>query len=176
MTKYTEKQKADAVMAYETGRAGLLATAEAQGVSFDSLRVWVAQFRARGLAGVSRKKRSSYDFEFKMTVLRRMNDDGLSSRQASALFDIRRLDQVAEWSRLYANHGPEALRPGWKKIQSEMNKRPIGRVDAAMPGDDQRSREDLLRDLKQLRMENAYLKKAHALVRARSTSALKRER
>jgi transposase len=176
MVKYTEQQKLDAVKAYESGAGGLRATAEAQGVSFDSLRVWVAQFRARGAAGVVTKKRSSYDFEFKLAVLRRMNDEGLSSRQASALFDIRRLDQVAEWSRLYADHGAEALRPGWKKLQSGMNKKPIGRVDAATPGDDQRSREDLVRDLQQLRMENAYLKKAHALVRAKTRSAPKKGR
>ena len=51
-----------------------------------------------------------------------------------------------------------------------MDKKPIRRVDAATPVDDQRSREDLLRDLQQLRMENAYLKKAQALVRTKRRS------
>jgi transposase len=57
-----------------------------------------------------------------------------------------------------------------------MNKKPIRRVEATTPGDDQRSREELLRDLQQLRMENAYLKKAHALVRAKTRSAPKKGR
>jgi transposase len=35
------------------------------------------------------------------------------------------------------------------------------------PEDDKRSREDLLAELDQLRMENAYLKKLQALVQAR---------
>ena len=35
----------------------------------------------------------------------------------------------------------------------------------------QRSREELLRDLQQLRAENAYLKKAQALARTKSRSA-----
>jgi transposase len=170
MIKYTEKQKLDAVAAYEKGTAGLKATAEAHGVGVDSLRKWVELFRARGLAGIKRKRRSSYDAEFK-PVLRRTEDEGLSSRQAAALFDLRRFDVVAEWSRLYADHGMAALQPGWNGIQVRMNKKPIWRDDAAAPGDDRRSREELLREVQQLRMENAYLKKAHALVRAKTRSA-----
>ena len=176
MVKYTEKQRLDAVAAYEKGSGGLRATAEAHEVSVASLRKWIALFRARGESGVATKKRGSYDFEFKLSVLRRMKDEGISARRAAALFDVRRFDQVAEWSRLYADHGPEALRPGWKKLQSGMNKKLIRRLEATTPGDDQRSREELLRDLQQLRMENAYLKKAHALVRAKTRSAPKRGR
>ncbi|KWT74908.1 hypothetical protein APY03_5494 [Variovorax sp. WDL1] len=44
------------------------------------------------------------------------------------------------------------------------------RADEEAPADDQRSREELLRDVQQLRMENAYLKKAQALVRAKRRS------
>ena len=164
MTKYTEKQRLDAVAAYERGAGGLRATAEAHGVSVASLRKWIALFRARGVSGVATKPRGNYDFEFKLTAVRRMKDEGISARQAAALFDVRRFDQVAQWSRLYADHGPEALRPGWNRTQFGMNRTPIRRADAVAPADDQRSREDLLRELQQLRMENAYLKKAHALV------------
>ena len=176
MTKYTEKQKLDAVMAYENGAGGLRAIAEAHGVNVDSLRGWVARFRTSGTAGIERKERSNYAFELKLTVLRRMTDEGLSARQVAALFNIRRLNQVAEWRQLYADHGPEALRPGWKKLQSRMNKKQIRRVESTAPDDDQRSRQELLRDLQQLRMENAYLKKAHALVRAKIRSAPKKGR
>lgn len=176
MIKYTEKQKLDAVASYERGTAGLKATAEANGVGVDSLRKWIELFRARGLSGIKRKRQTSYDAEFKLAVIRRTEDEGLSSRQAAALFDLRRFDVVAEWSRLYADHGIAALQPGWNGIRVRMNKTPIRRDDAAGPGDDQRSREDLLREVQQLRMENAYLKKAHALVRAKTRSAPKQGR
>jgi transposase len=176
MIKYTEKQKLAAVNAYEKGKAGLKATAEAHGVGVDSLRKWVELCRARGLAGVKRKRRSSYDAEFKLAVLRRMEDEGISFRQAAVLFDIRRFDQVAEWSRLYADHGIAALEPGWNGTRGGMKKKPIRRDDAVAPGEDQRSREELLRDLQQLRMENAYLKKAQALVRAKTRSVPKKGR
>ena len=170
MGKYTDKQKLEAVKAYRKGTGGLLATAEAQGVGVDSLRKWVAGYSARGAAGVVTKKRGNYDVEFKLEVLRRVNDDGISCRQAAALFDIRRLDQVAEWSRLHAVHGAAALQPGWKEEQTNMSKTPRRRDDGETPVDDQRSREELLRDLQQLRMEVAYLKKAQALARTKTRS------
>jgi transposase len=171
MTRYTDKQKVEAVRAYSKGIGGLRATAEAQGVGVDSLRKWVAAYAARGNAGVTTKKRSNYDADFKLEVLRRMADEGLSCRQAAALFDVRRLNQVAEWSRLYAAHGAAALYPGWKGEQRKMTKKPRQRGEEEMLPDDQRSREELLRDLQQLRMENAYLKKAQALARAKTRSA-----
>ncbi len=171
MIKYTDKQKLEAVKAYRKGAGGLRATAKAQGVGADSLRKWVAAYAALGTTGVATKKRSNYDVDFKLGVLRRMADDGLSCRQAAALFDIRRLDQVAEWSRLYAADGAVALHPGWKGKQEKMRKTPSRRERGELLPDDQRSREELLRDLQQLRMENAYLKKAQALARVKKRSA-----
>lgn len=165
MVKYTDKQKLEAVDAYRKGTGGLVATAEAQGVHVDSLRKWVAGHNARGAAGVVTKKRSNFDLDFKLEVLRRVNDEGISCRQAAALFDIRRLDQVAEWKRLYAVHGAAALKPGWKQQQTMMSKTPRRHDGDEAPADDQRSREELLREMKQLRMENAYLKKVQALAR-----------
>jgi len=171
MIKYTDKQKLEAVRAYRKGTGGLRAIAEAQGVGSDSLRKWVAAYAARGSAGVVTKKRNNYDADFKLEVLRRMGDEGLSCRQAAALFDIRRLDQVAEWSRLHAAHGAAALLPAWKGEQKKMNRTPRRREEGEVLPDDQRSREELLRDLQQLRMENAYLKKAQALARTKKHSA-----
>jgi transposase len=170
MAKYTDKQKLEAVEAYRRGSGGLLATAQAHGVGIDSLRKWVAAYSAHGAAGVVTKKRgSNYDLEFKLEVLRRMNEEGISSRQAAALFNIRRLNKVAEWSRLYAVHGVAALQPGWKE-EPPMTKTPRRRNDVDALPDEQRSREELLRDLQQLRLENAYLKKVQALVRIKKRS------
>lgn len=171
MAKYTDKQKLEAVEAYRKGAGGLLATAQAYGVGFDSLRKWVAAYSAHGAAGVvTKKRRSNYGLEFKLEVLRRMKEEGISCRQAAALFNIRRLDQVAEWSRVYALHGAAALQPGWKEEEPLMTKTPRRRNDVDALADEQRSREDLLRDLRQLRLENAYLKKAQALARTKKRS------
>ena len=171
MSKYTDKQKLEAVEAYRRGAGGLLAIAQAHGVGFDSLRKWVGAYSVHGAAGVVTKKRgSNYDLEFKLEVLRRMNEEGISCRQAAAVFNIRRLDQVAEWSRLYALHGVAGLQPGWREDGPPMTKTPRRRNDVDALADEQLSREDLLRDLRQLRLENAYLKKVQALARAKKRS------
>ena len=171
MIKYTDKQKLDAVRAYRKGSGGLLATARDQGVNVASLRKWVAGYNALGEAGVVTKERKRYDPEFKLEVLRRMSKESLSCSQAAALFNVRRLNQVADWWRLYSAHGELALQPGWKGEQTTMKKTPRQRDEKDAPAyDDQRSREELLRDVQQLRMENAYLKKAQALVRAKRRS------
>jgi transposase len=170
MIKYTEQQKLAAVKAYRKGAGGLRATAEAYGVGFDSLRKWVAAYSAHGAKGVTTKKRTNYDQGLKLEVLRRVQEEGLSCRQAAALFNIRRFSQVAEWSRLYAVHGAAALQPSWKKEQTKMSKMPRRSDEREALPDDQRSRDELLRDLQQLRAENAYLKKVQASARAKSRS------
>lgn len=171
MTRYTEKQKLAAVMAYRKGAGGLRATANAHDVGVDSLRAWIAAYEANGKAGLVAKKRGViYDLDFKLEVLRRMQEEGLSCRQVAALFNIRRLDMVAEWNRLYAAHGAAALQPGWKWEQKRMSKPPSRRDDREAVTNDQRSREELLRDLQQLRAENAYLKKVQALARTKPRS------
>jgi transposase len=53
-----------------------------------TVRKWVASYEAHGAAGLS-KKFSHYDAEFKLSVLKRMWEDGLSCRQTAALFNIR---------------------------------------------------------------------------------------
>ncbi len=159
MTRYTEERKLAAVIAYRNGAGGLRAIAAAHDVGVDSLRAWIAAYEANGRAGLKAKRRALHGLDFKLAVLRRMHDDGLSSRQVAALFDIRRLDLVAEWNRLYIAHGAAALQPGWKWEQTRMSKPPKKRQTTDAAQNDQRSREDLLRDLEQLRAENAYLKK-----------------
>jgi hypothetical protein len=118
-----------------------------------------------------RKGASSTISTSKLEALRRMQDEGLSCRQAAALFNIRRLDLVAEWSRLYAAHEAAALQLGWKWEKTRMSKPSSRRDDREAVTNDQRSREELLRDLQQLRAENAYLKKVQALARTKSRSA-----
>jgi transposase len=46
----------------------------------------------------------------------------------------------------------------------------------SLPGEDKRSREDLLAELDYLRMENAYLKKLRALVQAKQNAAQPKKR
>ena len=175
MEKYTERTKLAAVEAYSSGHLGLTATAKQYDVGVSSLRKWVAAYQANGIAGVRAKRRELYAAEFKREVLQRARAEGLSNRQAAALFDILNFNIIAAWERAYEADGMAGLEPrrAGRRKQATRNEAPEKPRD---PDDRERSREQLLDELSSLRAENAYLKKADALVRSRTMSAPSKRR
>jgi transposase len=172
LVRYSLDTKLAAVESYEAGQQGLIATALRYEVDVSSLRQWVSRFRAHGLEGIRQKRKQTYGQEFKLAVLQRARDEGLSHRQVAALFNIRRFNIIGDWERAYAREGMPGLVPyrgGRQKLGSEKES---NRSEPAEAGSDEiRSRRELLGELKELRLENAYLKKVDALVQARVTSA-----
>lgn len=151
MTKYDEKFKLAVVQQYLGGTAGFKVIAREHGLAHAMVRRWVSSFRTLGINGL-RKKFSRYSAEFKLSVLQHMWDNDLSYGQAAVQFDIRN------------PNGLEALQPGRRGRSRQMPAPPI--KTEAPPEDAHRSREELLAEVKQLRMEVAYLKKLRALVQA----------
>lgn len=170
MSKYSTTFKQSVVSAYAGGTDGFRAIGVRFGVDHSTVRKWVSIHAAHGLAGLE-KKFSRYDATFKLSVLRRMWEDGLSHRQAAAVFNIRNKSLIADWERRYEHGGIEALafrrkgRPGSMPSPTDEPRRcpPHAGEPQALPGEDRRSREELLAELAYLRMENAYLKKLKAL-------------
>ena len=175
LEKYTERTKLAAVEAYSSGHLGLTATAKQYDVGVSSLRKWVAAYQAHGIAGIRAKRRELYAAEFKRQVLLRARAEGLSNRQAAALFDIRNFNIIAAWERAYEADGMAGLepRPVGRRKQATRNEAPEKPRD---PDDRECSRDQLLDELSSLRAENAYLKKADALVRSRTMSAPSKKR
>jgi len=163
LNKYSEQQKLDAVESYRSGELGLRATAALHSVDVASLRKWVAAYEAIGIVGIQRKRRQAYDLNFKLEVLRKLKSEGLSYRQAGALFNVRRFDSIASWEQAYDRDGIAGLMPH----------KPSHRERAAQSGvpKETPSRQELLDELEALRTENAYLKKLKALVQAQAKSA-----
>jgi transposase len=175
MTKYTEQFKLEVVRDYlADGSDGLRTVAQRHGIpSHFTVRKWVLAYQVHGHAGL-RKKLSQYSAEFKLSVLQHMWDNQLSMMQTAADFDIRDHGMVGRWEHTYRHGGVEALalRPrGRPKSVATSAAKP----DSA-PDDGKRSREELLAEVNQLRMELAYLKKLDALVRARPKQAPKKKR
>jgi transposase len=164
MAKYDYELKLKLVMAYLDGDGGFRALGAKFGVDHTKIRGWVTHYRLHGTEGL-RKKFSHYSASFKLSVLQQMWNDGLSYGQTAAVFGIRNPWCLAGWERLYRSGGIEALEPRKrgrpKAMDDPKSKPPPDREE------DQRSREELLGELNHLRMENAYLKKLEALVRAR---------
>jgi transposase len=175
MTKYSEQFKLEVVRDYlGAGSDGLAAVAKRHGISGHfTVRKWVLAYQLHGDAGLS-KKRSQYSVEFKLSVLQHMWDNHLSIIQTAARFDIRHHAVVGIWERAYQDGGVEALAPRPKGKPKQMATS-VPKPESP-PKDDNRSREELLAEVNQLRMELAYLKKLEALVQARSKQAPKKKR
>jgi len=163
MGRYSDQAKIAAVEDYCTGHLGLREVAGRHGVNVASLRLWAAAYRIHGAAGVRTKNRKFYSAEFKLAVLQRMRSEKLSRRQAAALFNVRRHDMIGVWQRAYDSGGVAALhRTAEFWCESMVEKSEDGRTGKKRT-DDKRTRRELLDELQQLRMENAYLKKLKAL-------------
>lgn len=164
MSKYSAVFKRSVVAFYGNGSHSFREAGARFGVDHATVRKWVALDAAHGAAGLE-KKFSHYSAAFKLLVLQRMWEDGLSRRQVAALFNIRNAGCLSDWERRYERGGLEALAPrrqGRPRSVSESDKPPTSEAPVS---DEAKSRQELLAELRQLRMENAYLKKLEALTR-----------
>jgi len=173
MTKYSEQFKLAVVQQHVSGRSGYKAIGREYGVDFATVRRWVKWFQAHGMDGL--KKRSAcYTAQFKLSVLQAIWDNELSYHQASTQFNIRSPGSIGTWERAYQRHGIDGLQPrprGRPKAMTTPKNKPAPPVE-----NDKRTREDLLAELDDLRMENAYLKKLRALIQAQHHAASRKKR
>lgn len=134
--------------------------ARQHGLDHSLVRTWRDRYRQHGVLGL-RKKYSHRSAAFKLQALETMWRDGLSRRQTEALFGIRERGAIGRWERQYHSGGLTALEPKRK------GRRPMTQKPPSPPllPDDERSQEELLKELAYLRAENAYLKKLDALIR-----------
>jgi transposase len=176
MAKYSEKFKLTVVQDYLSDTSeGYRTVGRRHGLSSHViLERWVAAYQLHGDAGL-RKKSSQYSAERKFLVLQHMWDNQLSVNQTAAKFDIRSYAMVGMWERAYREGGIDALAPRRRGRPKPMTASDIVKSDPA-PDDDKRSREELLAEVNQLRMELAYLKKLEALVQARKKLAPPKKR
>ncbi|TPD88814.1 IS3 family transposase [Stenotrophomonas maltophilia] len=132
------------------------AVARRHGLEFSTVRRWAATYRLHGRQGFQRKPRS-YDLQFKLDVLEKMGQLGMSAREATTYFQIGDAGAVGRWQRLYARGGAQALAP-----PPPPPPRPMKKTRSSKPAEDM-SRDELLKEVAYLRAETAYLKKLDAL-------------
>jgi transposase len=154
MSRHSGSFKRSVVDSYLSGDESYASAASKRGVDAATVRKWVALYQAHGDGGLS-SKYGRYDAAFKLSVLERMWKEGLSYRQTAALFDIRNAGCLTDWEKRYHAGGIEALGPRPRGRPMSKPRAPAAPVAAS---DEAKSREELLAELKQLRMENAYLK------------------
>ena len=175
MSKYSFSFKLSVVEFYGGGARSYRDVGDHFGIDPSMVRQWVSVHAIHGEAGL-KKKFSHYDAAFKLSVLQRMWEDGLSRRQVAALYNIRNAGCLSDWEQRDESGGLAALAPRRKGRPATVSKsrKPAG---AEGPVDDKdKSRDDLLAELQHLRMENAYLKKLDALTREQAPKKRKPSR
>ena len=168
MTKFTNDQKIEAVTRYQNGPESMRDIAKSLGTDESVVRNWIKQFQYHGLAAFE-KSYTSHTAQFKMDVLNYMNENGVSSNEAAAIFKISSPALIRKWRIQLKTSGDDALfskKKGRPSMKKETNKQPKQVLVEGSP-------EAFQAEIDRLRMENEYLKKLNALVQAKEKSPKK---
>jgi transposase len=174
LAKYSEEFKLRAVKRCLSGAIGPGSLAMELEVSSGQLKRWIAAFRIHGKAGLT-KKFSHYGADFRLKVLQHMWRHSLSFNETAAVFNIRSPGSIGVWERCYHDGGIDALRPRKRGRSPNMTAVPPSKKQPTSI-DAERSRDDLLAEVNQLRMENAFLKKLQALVQSQKAATTRKKR
>ena len=171
MVKYTKEAKLKVIKQYLDGQLGYHRLSTKLGIPAFTIRRWVDAYRLHGDESFERR-RAHYSAGFKLSVLQHIWDNGTTINQTAAVFNIPHPDSIRTWAKRYKEGGSEAL----------------GRIKAAVPDmptrlpppDDkpvhELTREELLKRVEYLQMENAVLKKLDALTQAKKAAAQKKRK
>jgi len=176
MAKHDEQLKLRVVKRYLAGGIGFRELAREYGVGRTLAREWVALHELHGRRGLRRKGHSKYSAEFKLAVLEGIQRDNLSQSEARAIWGIRDPGAISRWERQYHEGGLPALLPRPKGRPRKMPNSSPPEPIAPESEQDQRTREQLLKENEYLRAEVAYLKKLDALIRAEQRRAPRAKR
>ena len=127
-----------------------------------TVRIWINRYKEHGVSGIHKNSLSSYSGEFKMKVLEYMYANQLSYLATANHFNLGNHKIVQNWEQILKEKGPQYFNIEMRGKIKRMRK------NRATPKTKNISREkELLNEIKQLQMENEYLKKLDALVQER---------
>ena len=171
--KHDKHFKLAAVRRYLRGNIVYRDLANELGISKSALQRWVTWHQAHGSVPEAPSARP-YSVEFKVAALRHMWENQLSYSQTAVLFKIPNHTILSSWARLYRNEGVAALMACDRKENTPMTI-PTTKPEASAKDAD-RTEKQLIAEINQLRMENAYLKKLQALVASQGSKASVKKR
>jgi len=153
--KYSYSQRLNTVLEVVEQRRSFRSVACELGTDHKHIRHWVALYEHHGLDGLGEKK-GRYSGEFKLSVIRYMQENRLSLFETAVKFCIPD-STVLQWERIYRNEGEGGL---FRDNRGKM-KRKKQTVKSSIEDT------DIRKELEFLRAENAYLKKVKVLVQQR---------
>jgi transposase len=134
-----------------------------KGLERSNLRKWIGFYRQYGSIGLLPRKNQSYSVNLKLKVVKAIEKDLLSLRDASIKFNIPDTSIIVKWKKDFSNFGLAGLQPKTKGRPESMNqnKRKKRKSDKPLTRE-----EELLLEIEALRCENELLKKLQALIQA----------
>ena len=164
---HSPELKYEIVQKYLDGKGSFRSLADEYHVDKSDVQKWRDSYLCNGFKGLACTN-GTYSGEFKVAAVEYMETTGSSLRQTMARFDIKSIASLIAWKKIYYEEGPEALFEERRGGASKLNIK-----KSTTPEEQAENNEDLLAEVKRLRMENEYLKKLNALVREREKSKKK---
>lgn len=161
--KYSKEYKLRAVKSILTENLSITKVSDKLGLNKSDLKKWIKYYQRYGASGLEPTNGNTlYSGDFKLRVIRGIEQKGLSFREASLKYNIPSHGTVCKWHSIYLAKGPKGLyeeRRGRTQNMKHKPKKPTGRPLTR--------EEELLRENESLRAELALLKKLHALAQAK---------
>jgi transposase len=161
MAKFSLEDKLAAVQRYLHGYESYSTIAASIGAASSLIITWVKQYEENG-AEAFKKSYTSYTTEFKLDVLKYMNDYGTSPNETAAIFKIADSSTIRKWRKQFEEYGIDALKS--KKKGRPLLKKETKKTVVHKPTPAEETVETLQAKVEHLEMEIAYLKKLNALV------------
>lgn len=163
--KYNYEFRLQCVEAVLKGKGSVKSVSKEYGIEHSNLRLWLGFYQAYGKPGLLPRIKRQYDASFKLTVLKTIQQELLSLREACVRFNIGSESVIISWRRNYELKGTSGLiaKP---KGRPPMMKPPIKRK-AKKSAQPMTREEELLIENEYLRAENELLKKLQALAQTK---------
>lgn len=152
---YSLKQKKEVINYILENDASLYQAQLKFNINRETIRIWLAKYKNGGDKKLKKSnKNNKYTGQFKVDVVEYMYEHRYSHKKTSIHFMISDY-LVKEWDLIYRHEGKDVLLKG--NYMSSYMKKKHHKIE-------EKSKEELIEEVEQLRMENAYLKKLRALV------------
>ena len=162
MAKFTAEDKLQAVNRYLNGKESSHEIAKSFGTDHKAILNWVKQYEYNGVEAFI-KRYTNYTQQFKLDVLNYMVEHGTSLIETAAIFKIAATSTITTWRKQLEKQGLDALQSKKKGCPSMKNEYTQQSKQVLAEG----SKEAFEARIKQLEMENEYLKNLNALVQSK---------
>jgi len=158
--KFSVAFKLESIKLHKKSHRSIESIATEKGFNESNLRKWIGFYGKYGISGLEPRKNRNYSLDFKIKVLKAIEIERISQREACIRFDIAAQSTVLNWQRDYEKSGILGLKnkpKGRSCIMSDY-KRKKRKSDKPLTRE-----EELLLENERLRAEIDFLKKLDAL-------------